>query len=448
MCMSTSRDFYSIAAGNLGSTKLIFQEGIAQGPRAARSWCAKEADASGPSGGRPRFSRRLAMSLDCRSQAEEELRELRDQAARLIEADRRKDEFLAMLAHELRNPLASVKNAVRLLRLPDIPVEDSEWCKDVIDRQVNHLARLTDDLLDVSRITRGTIELRRERIDASGVIRSAVDAVRPLIEQRKQELVVSFTPGTLWCEVDPTRLEQSLTNLLTNAAKYTHPQGRIRLTARHERDRVAFSVKDDGMGIPPQRLPEMFELFTQGDLATAGGLGIGLTVVKRIAELHGGTVTAASDGPGRGSEFIITLPAILQPNPTGEARPPTEPQSGTCSKILIIDDNVDTAHALASLLRMLGREVRTAHDGPAGIVAALEFRPHFVLLDIGLPSMDGCEVARHLRSHGLKDAVIIAVSGYGPEEDRLRSNEAGIDHHLLKPVDYEDLMSLIEPLSP
>jgi CheY-like chemotaxis protein/nitrogen-specific signal transduction histidine kinase len=377
-----------------------------------------------------------------------ELRELRAQAARLLEADRRKDEFLAVLAHELRNPLASVKNAVQLLRIPGIPAEDSEWCKDVIDRQVKHLARLIDDLLDVSRITRGCIELRRERIDASAVIKSAVDAVRPLIEERKQELVVSFTPGTLWCEVDPTRLEQSLTNLLTNAAKYTHLKGQIRLTARHERDGVTFSIKDNGMGIPSERLPEMFELFTQGDRAAAGGLGIGLTIVKRIAELHGGTVTAASDGPGRGSEFTITLPAICQPRSPGEETPASEPKPGTCSKILIIDDNVDTAHALASLLKMLGKDVRTAHDGPAGIVAALEFRPQFVLLDIGLPSMDGCEVARHLRSHGLKDAVMIAVSGYGQDEDRLRSRAAGIDHHLVKPVDYEDLMRLMEPVPP
>ena len=243
-------------------------------------------------------------------------RELHDRAERLLEADRRKDEFLAMLAHELRNPLASVSNAIQLLRMSNATAELTQWSKDVIERQVKHLARLIDDLLDVSRITRGKIELRKERIDASPVINSAVDAVRPLIEERKQELVVSFTPGTLWCEVDPTRLEQSLINLLTNAAKYTQAGGHIRLVARHEGGHVTFKVKDDGIGIPPDKLPEMFELFAQGDRTMArseGGLGIGLTIVKRIAELHGGSATAFSEGPGLGSEFTVRLPAIPQP---------------------------------------------------------------------------------------------------------------------------------------
>ena len=373
-------------------------------------------------------------------------RELHDRAARLVEADRRKDEFLAMLAHELRNPLASVSNAIQLLKMPNALAEHAEWSKQIIERQVKHLARLIDDLLDVSRITRGKIELRRERIDASPVINSAVDAVRPLIEEKKQELAVSFTPGTLWCEADPTRLEQILINLLTNATRYTEAGGHIRLTARHESDRVTFTVKDDGIGIPPDKLPEMFELFAQGDRTIArseGGLGIGLTIVKRIAELHGGTASAFSEGTGKGSQFTVTLPAIPRPMPDQAPAPAAVPGRGRCSRILVVDDNVDTARGMSRLLRLLGNDIRTAHDGPDAIAEALDFRPEFILLDIGLPGMDGYQVAKRLREEGLGEAVIIAVSGYGQEEDRRRSREAGFDHHLVKPVDYHALVTLI-----
>jgi signal transduction histidine kinase len=373
-------------------------------------------------------------------------RELYDRTARLIEADRRKDEFLAMLAHELRNPLASISNSIQLLRMRNT-AEHSEWCKEVIERQVKHLCRLIDDLIDVSRITRGKIELRRERIDASNVIESAVEAVRALIEERKHELAVSFSAGTLWCEADPTRLEQALINLLTNAAKYTEPGGHIRLTAQRKGDHIAFEVKDDGVGIPPAMLPEMFELFAQGNRTIArseGGLGIGLTVVKRIAELHGGTATAFSEGPGRGSEFTLALPAVPEPAPLCAQVPITKSERGRCSRVLIVDDNVDTAHGLARLLRLLGHETRTVHDGPAAITEAIAFRPEFILLDIGLPGMDGYEVARRLRDdEEFRHAVIIAISGYAQEEDRLRSHEAGFNHHLAKPVDYDALIALI-----
>ncbi len=365
---------------------------------------------------------------------------------RLVEADHRKDEFLAMLAHELRNPLASVSNAIQLLRMSNATAELTQWSKDVIERQVKHLARLIDDLLDVSRITRGKIELRKERIDASPVINSAADAVRPLIDERKQDLTVAFAPGTLWCEVDPTRLEQTLINLLTNATKFTGAGGHIRLTARHEGDHITFKVKDDGIGIPPDKLHEMFELFAQGDRTIArseGGLGIGLTIVKRIAELHGGSAIAFSNGPGQGSEFTVTLPAIPQPKLSPVRTPATGQERGQHGRILIVDDNVDTAHGLARLLKLLGNDVRTAHDGPNAIAEALAFRPGFVLLDIGLPGMDGYQVARQLRQKGFQDAVIIAISGYGQEEDRLRSREAGFNHHLVKPVDYRALVTLI-----
>lgn len=363
-----------------------------------------------------------------------------------IEADRRKDEFLAMLAHELRNPLASVGNAIQLLKMPHIPAEHAAWSRDIIERQVKHLARLIDDLLDVSRITRGKVELRKERIEVSAVINSAVDAARPLMEEKKQELAVSFTPGTLWCEVDPTRLEQILINLLTNATRYTPAGGHIRLSARHEGEHITFTVKDTGIGIPPNKLSEMFELFAQGDRTIArseGGLGIGLTIVKRIAELHGGAATASSEGIGKGSEFTVTLPAIPRPQPTAAKTPAANQEQGRRSRILVVDDNVDTARGLARLLKLLGHEIRTAHDGSEAITEALAFRPEFILLDIGLPGMDGYQVAKRIRGEGLQDAVIIAVSGYGQEEDRRRSKEAGFNHHLVKPVDYNALVSLI-----
>jgi PAS domain S-box-containing protein len=368
---------------------------------------------------------------------------LQAQSEALKEIDRRKDEFLAMLSHELRNPLASISHAVQLLRMPGAPAEHAEWSKEVIDRQVKHLARIIDDLLDVSRIAHGKIVLRKERIDASAVIASAVDAVRPLIET-KQQLDVSFTPGTLWCEADPTRLEQILINLLSNATHYTDAGGRIGLTARHEGEHVIFKVKDTGIGIPPEKLPEIFELFVQGDRSSArseGGLGIGLTLVKRIAEMHGGSVTAFSPGPGKGSEFTVTLPAI--PQPPAAPSPVAVQGRGRRTRILIVDDNVDLVRGLARLLRLSGHDLRTAYNGPEAITEALAFRPEYILLDIGLPGMDGYQVATRLRAEGLSDAMIIAISGYGQEEDRRRSREAGFNRHLVKPIDYNTLTTLI-----
>jgi signal transduction histidine kinase len=373
-------------------------------------------------------------------------RELHERAKRLVEADRRKDEFLAMLAHELRNPLASVRNAIQLMRMPNVAIEHVEWSREIIERQVRHLARLIDDLLDVSRITRGKIELRKERIEATSVINCAVDAVRPLIQERKHELAVSFAPGSLWCEVDPTRLEQALINLLSNAAKYTEAGGHIRLSARHDDDQITFTVNDDGVGMVPERIGEMFELFAQGDRTMArseGGLGIGLTIVKRIAELHGGTVTAVSEGPRRGSQFTMTLPAISRPKPAVAAPPPARPDGPRRARIMIVDDNVDMVHGLERLLKLMGNHIRTAFDGPAAIIEATAFQPEFILLDIGLPGMDGYQVARQLRRQGFDRTVIIAISGYGQDEDRLRSREAGFDYHLVKPVDYDALIALI-----
>jgi PAS domain S-box-containing protein len=364
-----------------------------------------------------------------------------------VEADRRKDEFLAMLAHELRNPLSSIGNAITLLQIPNASAENVGWSMEVIDRQVKHLARIIDDLTDVSRISRGTFELRRARIDASAVINRAVDAVRPQIEEKQQQLAVSFMPGTLWCEADPTRLEQALTNLLVNATRYTGAGGQIWLTARHEGEHISFKVKDTGIGILPAKLPEMFELFAQGDRTIArseGGLGVGLAIIRRIAELHDGSVTAFSEGLSKGSEFTLRLPAIPQPKPVPAVTLIAGQAQNRRSCILVVDDNVDTARGLARLLKLLGHEIHTAHDGPDAIKEGLAIRPEFILLDIGLPGMDGYQVARRLRREGLKDTVIIAITGYGQEEDRRRTTEAGFDFHLVKPIDFNTLVSLID----
>lgn len=374
------------------------------------------------------------------------LAEREEQTRALREADRHKDEFLAMLAHELRNPLAAVNNAVTVLKLS--PDEGSRnWASDVVERQVRQLARLVDDLLDVSRITSGKIRLRKEHVDASTVLDQAVESARPLIDERRHTLTVSVERGELPLYADATRVGQIVLNLLTNAAKYTEDGGNIQLAARRDGPRVAVSVRDNGMGIPPEKLPEMFRLFTQSDRSLArseGGLGIGLTIVQKLAEMHGGSVEARSDGPGRGSEFVVRLPLAREPEAARPAvrRGPLTPGKG--SRILVVDDSVDTALGMVRLLKMLGNEVTAAHSGPEALEAARTFRPDFVLLDIGLPGMDGYQVASALREEEAHaGTVIIAVSGYGQEEDRRRSQAAGFDHHLVKPVDFDSLLSLL-----
>ncbi|WP_148591937.1 PAS domain-containing hybrid sensor histidine kinase/response regulator [Aquisphaera giovannonii] len=372
--------------------------------------------------------------------------EVRRRVSELAESDRRKDEFLAMLAHELRNPLAAISSAMQLTgRFAD--EEESEWSMDVINRQVRHLSRLIDDLLDVSRITRGKIELRKEVVDVAPIVAGAVEATRPLLDERQHQVTVAADPGQMWLEADPTRLEQILSNLLNNAAKYTDNGGRIWVTASLEGPDVVLRVRDTGMGIPPEKLPQMFELFAQGDRTLArseGGLGIGLTLVRALTELHGGSVTAASDGPGKGTEFAIRLPAADRPGGHSERVRPSRARRAP-SRVLIVDDNVDLARSLARLLTLLGHEVRMAYDGEAGLEEARSFRPDVVLLDIGLPRMDGYQVARLLREEDCgRDARIIAITGYGHDEDRRRSREAGIDYHLVKPIDYRSLMPLLE----
>jgi PAS domain S-box-containing protein len=379
-------------------------------------------------------------------------RRRRDEAERerlnqeLRENDARKDEFLAMLAHELRNPLAAIGGAVAVAKRAGDDRGRVDWAMEVVGRQVKHLSRLIEDLLDVSRITRGKIDLRLGLIEASTLLESAVESVRPLVEQRGHTLEVAIDRGSLWMQADPTRFEQVVVNLLNNAAKYSEDGGRIEFSGSREGDEVVIVVRDRGFGISTEMLPRVFDLFIQGDRSLSrseGGLGIGLTVVKKLVDLHGGTVAVESEGPGRGSTFVVRMPASAPPStiedsaagPAGSRRP---------ARILVVDDEDDHAQALALLLEGEGHRVRTASRGEEALAIACEQRPEFILLDIGLPGMDGYELASRLRrQEGSRDAVIVAVSGYGQDEDRRRSREAGFDHHLVKPVDHVALSALL-----
>jgi signal transduction histidine kinase len=369
-----------------------------------------------------------------------------EQAQALREADRQKDEFLAMLAHELRNPLAAVNNAVTVLKL-SADENNRNWASDVVQRQVRQLARLIDDLLDVSRITSGKIRLRKDYTDAGFILDQAIESARPLIDEHRHELSVSIDRGELPLHVDAVRVEQVVLNLLTNAAKYTERGGRIWLAANREDNHAVISVRDNGIGIAPEKLPEMFRLFSQGDRSldrSEGGLGLGLTIAQKLAEMHGGSINARSDGPGRGSEFVLRLPLAPDPREVSQAASRHDRRAVRGYRILVVDDNVDTASGMVQLLTLLGNDARAAHDGPAAIEAARGMRPDFVLLDIGLPGLDGYQVARALRADELhRNAVIIAVSGYGRDEDRRRSLDAGFHHHLVKPVDFDSLLTLI-----
>jgi PAS domain S-box-containing protein len=372
--------------------------------------------------------------------------ELRGRAEELAENDRRKDEFLAMLSHELRNPLAPIRNAVDLLR--EVGGPELVHARDVVDRQVTHLARLVDDLLDVSRITRGKVALRPETVELAEVVARAVETTRPLIESHEHTLVLEVSPEPTRLHADPTRLAQVIANLLNNATKYTEKGGRITLRAGREGSEAVVRVSDTGAGIPADVLPRVFDLFAQAERTldrAQGGLGIGLTLVKSLVEQHGGRVEAFSEGPGHGSEFVVRLPLPKDPlpvAPSSVARPPTAAK--TAGRILVVDDNADAADTLAMLLTVRGYDVRVARDGPAALGAARDFRPELVLLDIGLPGMDGYAVARQLRAgHATSPLRLVALTGYGREEDRRRSAEAGFDHHLVKPVAPEVLLGIL-----
>jgi signal transduction histidine kinase/DNA-binding response OmpR family regulator len=363
-------------------------------------------------------------------------------------ADRQKNEFLSMLAHELRNPLAPIRNALHVLQAHCPEQAELCWSRDIIDRQVKHMVRLVDDLLEIARITRGKIRLQLAPVELAGVVAQALEASRPLIESRKQRLEMLQPPEPLWVNGDSARLIQILTNLLNNAAKYTEEGGRIWLTAEREDGQAVLRVRDTGIGIPADMLAAVFDLFTQGDRGpdrSAGGLGIGLTLVRRLVELHAGSVQAKSEGPGRGSEFIVRLPMLSQGHAASE--PPkrqSHSEPGNGHRVLVVDDSTDAAESLALLLRLSRCEVRSAHDGPAALEAAETFRPEVIILDIGLPGMNGYEVARRLRARAAtRDTLLIAMTGYGQKEDRLQSEQAGIDHHLVKPVDFAILQDIL-----
>ncbi len=361
----------------------------------------------------------------------------------LREADQRKDEFLATLAHELRNPLAPIRNSLQILKMPRVDAATAERSRDMMERQVEHLVRLVDDLLDVSRVMRGKIELRRERVELATVVARAVETVQPLVDAQRHELGVRLPPESLPLDADPVRLAQVVGNLLTNAAKYTEPGGRIRLTADREGDVAVLRVRDDGIGIAPDMLPHVFELFVQADHATTkaqGGLGIGLTLVKNLVDLHDGTVEAHSDGLGQGCEFVVRLPLVAEGGGGGQSSGDTalasEPPTPPGNRLLVVDDNRDAADSLATLLRLHGHEVRVAHSGQAALEVTQAFNPDLIFLDIGMPGMDGYEVARRVRATpGLEGVVLAALTGWGQQEDRRRTAEAGFDHHLVKPPD-------------
>jgi signal transduction histidine kinase/ActR/RegA family two-component response regulator len=383
-----------------------------------------------------------ALNVTELTQAEEALRE----------ADRKKDEFLAVLAHELRNPLAPISNAVQILGLASDDGVAVARARQMMERQIPHLVRLVDDLLDVSRITRGKIELRREQVELATVIERAVEASRPLIAAAGHDLVVAVPDERIILDADPTRLAQVIANLLNNAAKYTKARGTIRLTAEHEGAEAVIRVRDNGIGIPAEMLSRVFEMFVQVDSSldrAHGGLGIGLTLVKQLVELHGGSVVASSEGVGRGSEFVVRLP--VAPRTMTESvscRPEAQPRL-TPRRVLVVDDNRDSAESLAELLRLAGHEVQTASDGAAALEMVGVYSPEVVLLDLGMPGMSGYEVARRLREHEVsRDAVLVALTGWGQAEDRRLTKETGFDYHLTKPADLAELERVFASLHP
>jgi len=385
-----------------------------------------------------RLYRSLKREIARSRQAEEELQD----------ANRRKDEFLAMLSHELRNPLAPIRNAVELMRRVGSPEQRVTMARDVIDRQVTHLARLVDELLDVSRISQGKIVLKKEPVELSKIIAHSVETVRPMIDAREQRLSVEVSARPVWLLGDFARLSQVVANLLNNASKYTGEGGRIRLAAMAGEGVATITVEDNGSGIEPELLPRVFELFVQGERGldrSQGGLGIGLTLVKRLVELHQGRVEADSEGTGRGARFKVMLPSIsavqhAQHAPLAAASLTQEVYG---RRVLVVDDNVDAAESTAAYLRLEGHEVKTVSDGNEALASVRVFAPHVIVLDIGLPGLDGYAVAQALRQEPkLKGAYLIAVSGYGQESDQRRALEAGFDRYLTKPVDLAELERL------
>jgi PAS domain S-box-containing protein len=406
-------------------------------------WIATKAKVFYDADGEP--LRMVGVSLDIteRRRIEQELRD----------ADRKKDEFLATLAHELRNPLAPMRNAVQILKSNGPLPPELEWAQGVLDRQLQLMARLLEDLLDVSRISLNKLELRKETVELATVLDAALESSHPFVKTGRHELTVTLPPETIHLEADPVRLAQVFSNLLNNAAKYTEQGGRIWLDAKQQEGDIMVSVKDNGIGIMTEMLPRIFEIFAQSKRAltwSQGGLGIGLSLVKGLVELHGGSVEARSDGPGQGSEFVVRLPAAEETPAPKAARSSgqDEPAFVTKRRILIADDNQDSADSLAILLNNMGHEVSAAYDGVQAVEAAEAFRPEVALLDIGMPGLNGYDACRRIREQQWgQEMFLIALTGWGQEEDRRRTEEAGFNHHLVKPLDPAVLMKLLAFLS-
>ena len=399
----------------------------------------------------------LVSSLRSAIRARRRQYEIRDQVtelqraeAQLRDIDRRKDEFLATLAHELRNPLAPMRNALHILRMKGSDKAAIEQVRGMMERQLAQMIRLIDDLLDISRITRGKLALRKERVDLAAIVADAVDTARPHIEASGHELQVTLPTEPVYLDADPVRLAQVLSNLLNNAAKYTERGGKIWIVAEHREGHVELRVRDTGIGIPAESLSSIFEMFAQVDRSlekSHGGLGIGLTLVKRLVEMHGGSVEVRSDGVGKGTEFVVRLPAARMPAQRGDTNTDAPTPSGTRFRVLVADDNRDAAESMGMLLRIMGNEVRIVGDGAEALEEAAAFRPDLILLDIGMPRMNGYEAARRIREqHWGREMLLVAVSGWGQDEDKRRALEAGFDRHVTKPIEFANLQALLAGL--
>ncbi len=379
-----------------------------------------------------------------------EINERRAAEQELLDASRRKDEFLAMLSHELRNPLAPIRTALEVIRRIAPADPKFVWASDIMVRQLRQMTRLIEELLDVARISQGKIALMRERIDLNAVIAQSVETAQPMIDARGQTLQVGTPSGPVWLQGDFARLAQIVSNLLHNASKYSAKGALIELAAHADADGARLSVRDNGIGIEPALLPRIFDLFTQGGRGldrTQGGLGVGLTLAQRLAQLHGGVIEAASAGPGTGSQFTLRLPWLGGASPAEPARDDAEPAAnGSASlRILVVDDNRDAARSVATFFELVGHEMATAADGMQALAIAGDFEPHVVVLDIGLPQLDGYQVAQRLRgAHATRDSLLIALTGYGQADDRERALESGFDHHFVKPADPSQLLACID----
>jgi len=386
------------------------------------------------------------------AQLRERENRLRLQGEALAEADRRKTEFLAMLAHELRNPLQPIRASVELLRQTKATLEQLQWARDVVDRQVNQLVRLVDDLLDASRISSGKLELRKDIVDFISIVSGAVESSRPLAERKNQRITLNLPSEPIYIDGDGVRLMQVVLNLLNNSVKYSPVGARISLAVEGREGNVVTRIRDEGMGIASADLSRIFEMFYQGQAKAddaQGGLGLGLALVRQLVDLHGGSVEAHSDGPGKGSEFVVRLPTLSRQHraPQPDATEAAVEHSTPSRRILVVDDNRDAAETLAMMLRLEGNEVDTAFDGEGAITATATFHPDVVLMDLGMPKLDGYEAARAIRRDaGGSEVVLIALTGWGGDMDRQLSQEAGFDRHLVKPVMPTELLALLSSL--